>query len=98
MPNPEEAFRDTQGTTEGTTDPGREASEARNNQTTLENTEAQELARTGALAAETSKDSPITDVLDEGQPAGHPGGQLRGDQTEGHRGGSRRQTQNRGRD
>lgn len=39
----------------------------------------------------------IADILDEGIPAGHPAGQLRGDQTEGHRGGSRRQTQNRGR-
>jgi hypothetical protein len=42
-------------------------------------------------------DDEIADVLDEGVPAGQPGGQLRGDQTEGHRGGSRRQTQNRGR-
>jgi|GEM_PF-6619380 hypothetical protein len=55
--------------------------------------EEEEFATTGARAS----DDPIQEILDEGQPAGHPAGQLRGDQTEGHRGGSRRQTQNRGR-
>lgn len=45
-----------------------------------------------------ASDNPIADMLDEGRTVGHPGGQLRGDQTEGHRGGDQRQTHNRGRD
>lgn len=60
----------------------------------IEREKEEEFATTGARAS----DDPIQEILDEGQPAGHPAGQLRGDQTEGHRGGSRRQTLNRGRD
>jgi hypothetical protein len=53
----------------------------------------QEFATTGGRASE----DPLKQFLDEGITAGHAGGQLRGDQTEGHRGGSWRQNKNRGR-
>lgn len=52
-----------------------------------------EFAATGGRAP----DDPLRQILDEGVTAGHAGGQLRGDQTEGHRGGSWRQNKNRGR-
>ena len=68
--------------------------------------EAKDRTQAEALAGAKSRlpDEPrpsnasITDILEEGKTAGHEGGQLRGDQTEGHRGGAQRQNINRGRD
>jgi hypothetical protein len=71
-----------------------EIAEAEAKQLPLEAIKAEELGETGGHAS----DDPIADLMDEGRPTGHPGGQLRGDQTDGHRGGSQRQTLNRGRD
>lgn len=71
-----------------------EIAEANAKQINVEAVKAEEFAKTGGRASE----DPIAEILDEGQPMGHPSGQLRGDQTAGHRGGSRRQGQNRGRD
>jgi len=71
----------------------RAETEAGSEPTSVEQEE--ELVSTGGRAAE----DPIAEIrIDEGHPMGHPGGQLRGGQTEGHRGGSRRYSQNRGRD
>ncbi len=58
-----------------------------------EDVKVKEYEMTGGQAPEDE----LTEILDEGLPAGHPDGQLRGDQTVGHRGGSWRQTLNRGR-
>ena len=84
MPNPEDKLK---GSDE-------EIAEANEKHTTLEAIKAKELAKTGGRAS----DNPIAEMLDEGHTMGHPGGQLRGDQTEGHHGGSQRQNLNRGRD
>ena len=60
----------------------------------VEEIKAEEWKETGGRAVE----DPIAELLDEGRPIGHEGGQLRGDQTGGHRGGSQVQNLNRGRD
>ncbi len=71
-----------------------ERAEAKEKQVPVEAIQAEEWQETGGRAVE----DPIAEILDEGRPIGHEGGQLRGDQTEGHRGGSQIQTLNRGRD
>lgn len=71
-----------------------EIAEAQAKHEPLETIKAEEVAETGGRAGK----DPIAEILDEGKPIGHEGGQLRGDQTEGHRGGDHRQTLNRGRD
>jgi hypothetical protein len=76
------------------TGPPKERAETEARREPISVEQREELDSTGGRAT----DDPIAEMIDEGVPAGHPAGQLRGDQTEGHRGGSRRQTQNRGRD